>query len=27
VGNRWPHEPPIAGDIVITSTGTVVTEW
>lgn len=27
VGNDWPNEPPIAGDIVITSTGTVVTEW
>lgn len=27
LGNDWPNEPPIAGDIVITSTGTVVTEW
>jgi parallel beta-helix repeat protein len=27
LGNDWPNEPPVAGDIVITSTGTVLTEW
>jgi hypothetical protein len=27
LGNTWPNEPPLAGDIVITSSGTVETEW
>lgn len=27
IGNDWPNEPPVAGDIVITNTGSVVTEW
>jgi hypothetical protein len=27
IGNDWPNEPPLPGDIVITSGGTVVTEW
>jgi parallel beta-helix repeat protein len=26
-GNDWPTEPPTAGEIVITSTGSVETEW